>query len=550
MKNFLLSRYGVAALAVGLALPLQRLLLVPLFGVEPNTSPFMAFFAAVTVAAWFGGLWPGLFATALSALLSWYFFLPPQHSFEIASLGQSLSAIVFVSEGALISSVVEALHTARRRAEASVSEARRGQEDLRRNEERFRALVQNSSDIITVIDAEGTVRYVSPAVERITGHRPEELVGKSVYHYVRPDDLEEAQGVFAELLSRPGVHPPFEFEVPHKNGSRRRFEFFANNLLDDSSVSGVVVNQRDITERTESEKRLREAETRFRTLVEQIPAVTYIEAIDRVGRATDLLYVSPQVEDLLGYPPEVWAADPQLFAKLLHPEDRERVLAEDRRTEETGEPFEVEYRQIARDGRVVWVRDEAVLIRDDEGMPLFWQGIQLDITGRKEAEKQLRESEELYRTVVEQAAEKIFIVDTEDKRILEANAAFYASLGYAPKELEGTTLYDLVAADPRSINANIQRIVEGHTFTGERRYRRKDGSLMDVEVSASLLYYGGKQAMCIVSHDVTERNRAEENLRRSLDALLALYEAGQVLGSSLKREEIGLRLLGIVERIS
>ena len=170
---------------------------------------------------------------------------------------------------------------------------------------------------------------------------------------------------------------------------------------------------------------------------------------------------------------------------------------------------------------------------------------------RQNAQEALSRSEELYRTVVEQAAENIFIVDIMTRRILEANAAFYDSLGYTPGELKAMTLYDIVAHDRESIDRNIQRIVqEGQRSIGERQYRRRDGSLADVEVNTRAISYGGREAMCIVAHDVTERKRMENNLRQSLGVLLALYEAGQILVSSLDFEEIGPRLLEIMRRVA
>jgi diguanylate cyclase (GGDEF)-like protein/PAS domain S-box-containing protein len=133
--------------------------------------------------------------------------------------------------------------------------------------------------------------------------------------------------------------------------------------------------------------RLPAIEARYQALVEHIPAVTYIDAADR---ASSSLYMSPQVEAILGYAPEDWTSDPDLWVKLLHPEDRERVLTEHLRTNESGEPFVEEYRLMARDGRIVWIRDEAVLIRDEEGLARFWQGVMIDVTDRKRAEEQIR----------------------------------------------------------------------------------------------------------------------------------------------------------------
>ena len=103
----------------------------------------------------------------------------------------------------------------------------------------------------------------------------------------------------------------------------------------------------------------------------------------------------------------------------------------------------------------------------------------------------------------------------------------------------------------RASTSYVEQILEKRVhFIGERRHRRKDGSLVDVEVSSSVISYGGGEALCVIVHDITERKRSAERLQRSLDALLGLYEAGQILSSSLQREEIGSRLLEIASRVS
>jgi diguanylate cyclase (GGDEF)-like protein/PAS domain S-box-containing protein len=102
------------------------------------------------------------------------------------------------------------------------------------------------------------------------------------------------------------------------------------------------------------------------------------------------VYMSPQVEPMLGYAPEEWLVDPRFFLKILHPEDRERVLAENEHTNRSGELFSMEYRLIDRNGRTLWVRDEAVLVKDERGRPLYWQGVMTDVTERKALEERLR----------------------------------------------------------------------------------------------------------------------------------------------------------------
>ena len=318
-------------------------------------------------------------------------------------------------------------------------------------------------------------------------------------------------------------------------------------------VRRAIREAEELRAKERAEEALRRSERQLRALVEQIPAVSYTQQVAELAsvRTNPTLYAGPQIEAQSGYSPQAFVEDSELWIKLLHPEDRERVLAEYRRTDETGEPFRVEYRQIARDGRVVWIRDEAVLVGDELGRPRFWQGVMYDITDRKRAEEALRESEERFRATFEQAAENIFLVDVETKRVLEANHALSRSLGYAPEELKRMNLYDIIAHDRNSIDRNVKRVVEaGRYVIGERRYLRKDGSLVDVEVNVSVVPYEGRDVMCIVAHDVTERKRAEENLRRSLGALLALREAGQVLGSTLSSEEIVSRLLEIMRGVS
>jgi PAS domain S-box-containing protein len=208
------------------------------------------------------------------------------------------------------------------------------------------------------------------------------------------------------------------------------------------------------------------------------------------------------------------------------------------------------FRDLAR-GEERWCVVKAVPVFDEQGEVRLAVNIFREITEHRRMEEALRQSEELYRSVIEQAAENIFLVDVQTKRILDANAALHRSLGYAPEELEDKSLYEIVAHEKQSVDQNIERILEeGHHFLKERRYRRKDGSIMDVEVSVSVVSHGGREAMCVVAHDVTERKQTEKDLRRSLDTLLAIYEAGQILGTTLEVEEIGSRLLQLMQRLS
>src|SRR5215212_7881348 len=138
-----------------------------------------------------------------------------------------------------------------------VTERKAAERVIKESEERFRSLVQHTSDIITILEADGSIRYVSAAVERVMGYKPEEQVGTNAFGSVHPDDREKALNTFAEVLKRPGLHPPLEFRVPHKDGSWRYLEHVVHNLLDNPAVRGVVITSRDVTERKALEEQLR-----------------------------------------------------------------------------------------------------------------------------------------------------------------------------------------------------------------------------------------------------------------------------------------------------
>ncbi len=146
-------------------------------------------------------------------------------------------------------------------------------------------------------------------------------------------------------------------------------------------------------------KKTHESETRYRSLLENIPTITYINSPDMDSFTQ---YVSPQVEKLVGYSQEEFIQDKTLWTKILHPDDRDQVLAENARTVQSGELFQLEYRLFTKDNRIIWVRDEAIRLHDSDGAPLYWLGVWTDITNRKEAEQ---EQENLVRVMTKHATQ-------------------------------------------------------------------------------------------------------------------------------------------------
>ena len=387
---------------------------------------------------------------------------------------------------------------------------------VRHSEGRYRALTQNSSDLVTLIEATGIVRYQSPAIEWILGYSQEELIGKNAFDYVHPDHLKRVETAFAEVVNDPERQPSAEYPFRHKDGSWRWLESIGTNLTEQPGVGGFVINTRDVTRRKEAEERLREAEERYRMLVECIPAITYIQ---QIRGNSESVYVSPQVTDILGYTPEEWTSTPDLWIKILHPDDREAVLAEDLRTNETREPFVMEYRQFAKDGHLVWMRDEATLVNNEEGEPLYWLGVQIDITERKRVEEALGDAEQRYRSLVEQIPAVTYIDPVDDPDTsLYTSPQLEQMLGYTPEEWQTEKLWPerLHPDDRERILAADERFESGgeESFSEEYRLLAKDGSVVWVREEAVLLkdeageplYWQG------VFYDLTERKALEARL--------------------------------------
>jgi PAS domain S-box-containing protein len=598
-------RYGVAVLAAGAALGI-KLLLDPL---TVQDTPFLLVFGAIIVSAWYGGLGPGLLATAVSALATDYFFLYPRGTITGFSV-EGIDVLAFTLEGVLVSVLTSSLRSARDRAQRSTLEARSHQESLRESEERFRLMVEGVKDYaIFMLDPGGCVTIWNDGAERIVGYGEEEILGRHFSSFYPEEDVERGhpEDVLRAALAE-GRYVEEGSKV-RQDGSRFWASAVITTLRDrKGNLKGFSMVVHDTTERKHADDVLRFLAESGATLSSSLD---YRDTLANVARlavpiladwcAVDVMEEDGSVERLA-----VEHSDPEKVTLAYElqerfPSDPEAPRGV-RKVLQTGEPdmmteipdelldqaaMDVEHRTIMRKlglrsymvvpmvargrnhGAITLVSAESGRRYEESDLRLaeelarrtalavdnakLYEAAQREIAERREAEEALLQSERRYRTVVKQAAEGIFIVDIDTKLILEANVAYRNLLGYTAQDMLGLglTLYDVVAHDRKSIDLYLEQIQEeGVQFIGERRHRRKDGSLVDVEVSSSVISYGGGEALCVIVHDITERKRSAERLQRSLDALLGLYEAGQILSSSLEREEIGSRLLEIASRVS
>src|ERR671910_1087889 len=598
-------RYGVAVLAFGVAL-LVKLLLDPL---TVQDTPFLLVFGAIIVSAWYGGLGPGLFATGLSTLATDYFFLYPVGSFTVFSL-EGVDVVLFVLEGVLVSVLTSSLRSTRDRAQESMLEAGDHLERLRESEERFRLMVEGVKDYaIFMLDPGGCVTTWNEGAERIEGYGEGEILGRHFSSFYQEEDVERGhpEDVLRAALAE-GRYVEEGLKI-RKDGSRFWASAVITTLRDrKGNLKGFSMVVHDATERKHADDVLRFLAESSATLASSLDYRTTLVNVARLAVPTlaDWCAVDVMEEDGTVERLAVEHSDPEKVALAYElqerfPSDPETTRGV-RKVLKTGEPdmmveipeelldqaaVDVEHRTIMRElglrsymvvpmvargrnhGSITLVSAESGRSYEETDLSLaeelarraalavdnakLYEEAQREISERRGVEEALRQSEERYRTVVKQAAEGIFVVDIETKLILEANAAYRDLLGYSAQDMLGLglTLYDVVAHDRESIDRYVERILQNRVeFIGERRHRRKDGSLVHVEVGSSVISYGGGEALCVIVHDITERRRSAERLQRSLDALLALYEAGQILGSSLQREEIGSRLLEIARRVS
>jgi PAS domain S-box-containing protein len=270
-----------------------------------------------------------------------------------------------------------------RSLQARLAETAKAQDALRHSERRFRALIENSSDATFLTDATQSIVYASPAIERILGYGPDELVGRKIGDFQHPDDTPQTGEVYARLAAERGARTSVTFRVRHRGGSWRWLDGMATNLLEDPSVRAIVGNFRDITARRRAEEALRRNERRFRALIEHSSDVTVLAHAD--GTIT---YASPPIGRVLGYPPEEIVG--QSIYSLVHPDDVAAVTdAFANIVREPGARASVQARARRKDGSWRWMDAMGVNLLADPDVEAI-VGHLWDVTTRKEAEEAVR----------------------------------------------------------------------------------------------------------------------------------------------------------------
>ena len=400
-----------------------------------------------------------------------------------------------------------------------ITERKRAEEALKKSEEYFKEITENASDIIIITDKNGDIKYCSRSVERFTGYKPEELVGRSAFTFINPDDVKRSVTAFGKaVLTKDAVSNAFR--IVHKDGTERFFDGLGKNLLDNPAVAGFIMNIRDLTERKQAEKALQESEEKYRTLFETMAQGVVYQTADR-----KIASANSAAERILGLALDQMQGQPSVNQrwKVIHEDgsDFPRETYPSAVALKSGR--EVLNTVIGilnpKDNSYCWINVNAIpQFKPGENKPYQVYTTFEDVTERKRAEKALRESEENFHRSLADSPLGIRIINADGK-VLYANQAILDIYGYdSIKELKTT---------PHKKNYTPESYTE-HQVRKEKRQRgeyvpsnyeisiiRKDGEIRHLEVFRKEVLWNDEKQFQVLYNDITERKRAEQALRES-----------------------------------
>jgi PAS domain S-box-containing protein len=392
-----------------------------------------------------------------------------------------------------------------------ITDRRQAQEALRASEERFRALVESTSDWVWEVDEDGVYTYVSPQVRRLLGWEPEEVLGKTPFDLMPVEEARRVRAVFESVTPARRAFAGLENTNLHKDGHPVVLETSGVPVFDaEDRFRGYRGIDRDITERRRAEEALRASEERFRTLAAVAPAG--IVLTDPRGQVTyaneaSCRIVGRSAEEMMG-----WG-----WSQALHPADRERIRTEWAEAATSGRPYETfKHRFLHPDGSVTWVHANAAPIRGEAGELLGHAVVMVDITDRKQAQEALENSLSLLRATLESTADGILVVDAEGQ-VVSYNQKFLRMWGMSEEDIASKDA-DLRFAsvldqlkDPESFQAKVGQIYAQPELEVSDRLEFKDGRVFERYSLPQRV--GGACAGRVWSFcDITERKRAEERL--------------------------------------
>jgi PAS domain S-box-containing protein len=424
------------------------------------------------------------------------------------------------------------------------------QEALRESEKKYRLVVDNMADVVAVIDMNLRFTYVSPSITRLRGYTVEEAMAQTLEQTMTPESLQIVAKVFEEEIkleasgtADPGRSRILELEEYRKDGSNVWIENHVSFLRDEAQKPvGIISYSHDITDRKRAEEELKESEKKYRLLADHVNDVIFV-----LDMNLNYTYVSPSMKTLRGYKPEEIMEQQTSFDASLTPSSRDlaiRTLSEVMEIEKSehkdinvSRTLELEIRR--KDGTIVWTEVNVSFIRDENQQPVGILGVIRDITERKRAGEVLREREEQYRLVIENAKEAIII--TQDMKVVFLNHAAMNMAGYSKEISTLKSFTDFIHPDDLKmvVDYHIKRL-KGEEVPPVYSFRviGQDGTVIWCEINAAVIQWKGKPATLNFLNNVTERKRAEEELKQTLESLRKAVGATiQVMVSAIEMRD-------------
>ena len=391
-----------------------------------------------------------------------------------------------------------------------ITERKKAAEAIRHSEERFRNLLENASDSITLASADGKALYVSPSNKKIIGFEDDERMGRDLLEVIHPDDRDRARETLDWARKNPGETRKVQLRAQHKDGRWLDVEYSVTNLLANPTVRGILINGRDITQMNRTLEALKKSEENSRNLIEKSPDAVIIHDQERIR------YVNPAFLKIAGYADAVDVVGKGLDT-IVPPEEWKRV--------------QERLQNLKRIGDVNPPAERAVLHKDGSRMAIeavsfttLYEGRQMvavvmrDLSEKMEAEQEIRKVQERFRRVYEDSPIGIALVHL-DSRIISANPKLNQILGYQAGELEGKSFGEIT--HPEDLNADMSqfhRLFSGEiqNYTMEKRYHHKKGHVVWGHLTVTMIRDPSGRPLYALGmmEDITQSKKTQETLMK------------------------------------
>ena len=388
---------------------------------------------------------------------------------------------------------------------------------LRESEARFRSLIENSSDEVSILDAHGRLMYESPSSTPTLGYPPGEFLDKDLFQLVHAEDLERLRNLLKQLLENPELHPRDRFRLLHQDGSWLWVEAVGTNLLHEPAVRGIVVNYHDVTERVQAEEQIRYQALLLENVSDAVVSTDMNGVIRSWNKAAELMF-GHTAEQVIG----------QLGTNIIQAEfitdSREEVYAQ---LPSTGS-WQGELRILREDGTVIDSIASISIIRNSQGNALGYVSLNHDITERKQVEARLQASESRYRLATRATNDVIWEWSAETNQLTWTENALFV-FGYSPEEIgPDASWWDdhIHPEDRQRVISKLNEIMKSNELVWQDEYRLllKDGSYAAISDYGYIERDSAGQATRLIGamSDITNRKQAEERIQRQLQQLSAL----------------------------